>query len=266
MDFDHGWDALLNPGRSQLYFELSDAARIRHTGAAWNVQHAWFLAEASRLVYRDDDRSSFLERAGLHEEKFLSVGSTQCAVWRDTRGPGCLVIVFRGTNDLRDWVTNLHVVLADWDAGGRVHQGFRRALRKAWDELERCLDGFHGEVYYTGHSLGGALATLAASLRPPTAAYTFGAPRVGDADFASTLVGCVYRVVNGRDVVPELPPSLEGHGFVHGGELRRIGDKSGDVEEQPVGNLVDERRWFDPHPALSDHAPVNYVAQLTRML
>ncbi len=266
MDFDHGWDALLNPGRSSRYFELADPSGIRVHGPGWDVSHAWCLAEASRLVYRHSGRSGHLQRVGLREEMFLSVESTQCAVWRGTRGPGCLMIVFRGTNDLRNWLTNFDVVLADWDGHGRVHRGFLRALHKVWGELERCLDSFEEDVYYTGHSLGGALAMLAASLRPPVATYAFGAPRVGDEAFASTLAENVYRVVNGRDIVPTLPPSLKAHGFMHGGELFRIGDPGGGAEDHPVQDLVDTRRWFDPHPVLSDHAPVNYVAQLTRML
>jgi predicted lipase len=64
----------------------------------------------------------------------------------------------------------------------------------------------------TGHSLGGALATLTVA---SFAAYdgmlrviTFGQPRVGDIEFSSDLSVMldVYRVVNYLDMIPHLPP------------------------------------------------------------
>ena len=54
--------------------------------------------------------------------------------------------------------------------------GFRTALEDVWPELETVLDKVAQPIFYTGHSLGGALAMLAASRRPPLALYTFGAP------------------------------------------------------------------------------------------
>src|SRR5690606_37727833 len=68
----------------------------------------------------------------------------------------------------------------------------------------------------TGHSLGGALAVLATAvlkigLRMPVAGvYTYGQPRVGDAEFCrvydQVLKDITFRYVNDADVVPHLPP------------------------------------------------------------
>jgi len=73
-------------------------------------------------------------------------------------------------------------------------------------------------VYLAGHSLGGVLATLAASLVHGVAAtYTFGAPRAGNGVFARALGDrALYRVVYGSDIAPSYPHPLLG--YRHGGE------------------------------------------------
>lgn len=65
-------------------------------------------------------------------------------------------------------------------------------------------------LYICGHSLGGALAvvaTWALESRYNAACYTYGAPRVGNSEFAERFKTPIYRVVNGADPVPFIPPS-----------------------------------------------------------
>lgn len=74
-------------------------------------------------------------------------------------------------------------------------------------------------VISVGHSLGGALATLAgAYMREaghPVDIYTYGAPRVGNSVFATfvteTQAGNEYRVTHTDDPVPKLPPMTTGY-------------------------------------------------------
>lgn len=73
-------------------------------------------------------------------------------------------------------------------------------------------------VVATGHSLGGAVATLAAAyLRRsgiPADLYTYGSPRVGNPAFASFVTaqaGAEWRVTHGADPVPRLPPAAWGY-------------------------------------------------------
>lgn len=122
-----------------------------------------------------------------------------------------VIIAFRGTANLRDWLTDLDCGL--FDTGSfRVHHGFLRALRSVFDELAEVLAEMRGtRVWMTGHSLGGALAMLAARFwRGPVAGvYTFGQPRAGDAAFRDNYNFCLgpvtYRIVHADDVVARVP-------------------------------------------------------------
>ncbi len=135
-------------------------------------------------------------------------------------------LAFRGSEPtLGDWIDDLDF---RWSpaAGnpGRVHRGFQRALDRVWRPLLGVLAGLGPRpLRITGHSLGGALATLAtARLRrqghPIDLLCTFGAPRGGDATFARTLRDQrTIRVATPGDAVCEAPP--HGFGFRHAGEL-----------------------------------------------
>ena len=76
----------------------------------------------------------------------------------------------------------------------------------------------------------------------------------------------LHRVVNDRDLVPALPPRRLG--YAHGGELHHIrGDgcvvrNPTEQEIEAARSSLDDRRWFEPHEALIDHAPINYSALL----
>ena len=132
--------------------------------------------------------------------------------------PGMAVVSFRGTQQVRDWMTNLkaHKVAvrsanpASSRTLGHVHRGFNRAYKSVEPQIVEYLKGFEEyPLYITGHSLGGALATLATWHMPGeklAACYTFGAPRVGDSQLLDQFRTPVYRVVNGADPVPMVPP------------------------------------------------------------
>ena len=156
-------------------------------------------------------------------------------------------IAFRGTCDLENWILDLDVRKAPLAYGVKVHDGFLRAAEVLLPLLlsELLPPGSDKAkvkpLYITGHSLGGALASLVAlflsreGLRV-AAVYTFGSPRVGNAAFREqydrtpvvgpsadimetpgAFLGDVsYRVLAEGDLVPYLPGLLDG--FRHVGQ------------------------------------------------
>lgn len=141
------------------------------------------------------------------------------AVRRSDDGLGMAVVAFRGTQQVKDWLTNLNAEKTDIHSTdpantlllGRVHRGFNAAFLSVRQQMTDLLaDEKDMPVYITGHSLGGALATLATwytNGNDLAACYTFGAPRVGDDRLAERFRTPIYRLVNGIDPVPMVPPS-----------------------------------------------------------
>jgi hypothetical protein len=100
-------------------------------------------------------------------------------------------------------------------------EGYQIAADAVFAELQDLISApglFGNKVFVTGHSLGGALATLSAHqivsnrVAEVTAVYTFGMPRAGTEVFANTqynprLGSCTYRLVQGDDLVPTLAPT-----------------------------------------------------------
>lgn len=265
--YDPSWQALLQPGKAETWF-AAPRPPFRPELAAFDHGNAWWLAELSRLIYRDDDadrsRPALLREVGLQQTWQCERSATLAAIVQPPDG-AFTVVVFRGTSELRDWLVNLQVAPTRWPGGGRVHRGFLRALLRVWRPLRLRLRQCPGPLFATGHSLGGALATLAGAALRPHAIYSFGAPRVGDAAFANALAAPLHRVVHGSDLVPELPPAGPLLQFADAGLLHRLGTPRASAAAPPLdAALAAERRWFDPPPFLADHSPVNYVTALQR--
>ena len=122
------------------------------------------------------------------------------------------VLAFRGTEkSFGDIKTDLDARFYR-QGDTRVHSGFMDALTAVRPQvvaaLEKIPDTFR--LYITGHSLGGALAIIAAGELNSdrlAACYTFGSPRVGNSEFGENIKPPIYRVVNAADMVPRLPPT-----------------------------------------------------------
>jgi hypothetical protein len=241
-----------------------------------NLESARFLCEASALAYLPEEhgRERFATELGL-SARLITAGNTQAWLGVDDAN---IVVAFRGTESpatldgLKDILLtdamNLLVVpegrfghdLSAAGVGARFHKGFVDALATIWDPL---VAGVVVEtkrrdrpLWLTGHSLGGALAVLAAWLfkRQFISVHevcTFGAPMIGNkaacAAFNREFAGRIIRYVNGRDPVPNLPTvSLLANEFLHVDAERLLGndprtglaDLMGTVATKAAGGLL----------------------------
>lgn len=279
------------PYENYAYFQESKKYDFQHSATSFSLINAWWLAEASTLVYSGEDfvRSRFGD-AGLPEVKFFDKQSTQCYVANNDK---FAIVAFRGSefwkknekSDLKkmiaDLTANIDIWLTDWKPGGKVHRGFKEALDEAWPDLLphiKKLQDKGCKIWITGHSLGAALATLCAGRYGNVqGVYTFGSPRVGNEVFKENFHLKLYRFVNNDDIVTRVPPR---GAYVHVGQLKFI-DEDGIIQDtmiendRPVNLPVDETngqsdsdrpknnsfKGFVP-AGIRDHVPLLYAIHL----
>jgi hypothetical protein len=126
-----------------------------------------------------------------------------------------LVLAFRGTetDSLRDIKADASANIIKCETQGMIHRGFYAAYNLIRKDIEIAIDKPElnkKPLYITGHSLGGALATVATKFiyhkGGLAACYTFGSPRVGNDDWINNIKTPIHRLVNAADCVTMLPP------------------------------------------------------------
>jgi triacylglycerol lipase len=149
---------------------------------------------------------------------------------------------FRGTSDIQEWVANIDAIPDDYrpiGGFGQVHSGFQDVYELVAQNIAASLATATAgcdQILITGHSLGAALAVLAApdvarNMPPNTIEprlVTFAGPRVGLTDFVGSFNAAIescFRVVNFLDLVPYLPPAP----YVHVGAQINV-DSGGAVQ------------------------------------
>ena len=121
---------------------------------------------------------------------------------------GVTIIIFRGTNNGRNVLTDLDArPFRDKKLGISVHRGFRDAAEKLRDDLIEN-HAIEESVIFTGHSLGGAIAQVIGLWFEDDAydvqIYTFGSPSITTASIGDAVLH--FRVALRNDPVPFLPP------------------------------------------------------------
>lgn len=187
--YDASRDALLQPALRGTVFRSQSAA----------IALPALCAELSRLAYlhfeSDPAAKSSLDdvlaRVGLAPATPIVAPGTHTQAYATRDPDGRRIVAFRGTepDSVGDIGTDLVATLVGWPHGGKVHRGFARAFASVQADVDRWIDENDEGTppIFTGHSLGAALATLAASHRKAAVLVTFGSPRVGDDAFVAGM-------------------------------------------------------------------------------
>ena len=176
-----------------------------------------YFANLSALAYKDFDKAlkTKLKEMGYPTQRFIDIDGAQVLYLQNKSEQ---VLAFRGTEptEMSDVKADLKAWKSKSKTDGKVHDVFYDEIIKVWAEI-RPLIKKGKPLYICGHSLGGAMATIAASRleKECTALYTYGSPRVGNKRFVDNLTVTHYRWRNNNDLVPAVPLWIMG--FRHHG-------------------------------------------------
>jgi len=174
-----------------------------------------------------------------------------------------IIVAFRGTLNPVSLLTDIDFLLSPYDMhpsapdSATVHEGFLNAYRAVSDDFLSRLRSLvkahpHFSVVFTGHSMGGSLALLAAlhahaeKVLPldQIRVFSYGEPRTGNVDFAnfvSTLgIKSLTRITYNNDFVPRISPRLLGYDH-HRSEVYLTGYLEKDSMASTSKNAWD---WF----------------------
>lgn len=172
-----------------------------------------------------------------------------------------IVVSFRGSDDWKDWSTNLKFLKIKSPFNRDVHSGFQAAYNSIREGLEQYLSQLAGwDLFMTGHSLGAALASICAvqSGAKFKQVVTFGCPRVFGSNSEVNLSNYnVIRYVNKADLVCRIPTI----GYDHSGECYFI-NNDGNIRINPSGSYMKLKGFWKFWNWFSDHKMDNYVKAL----
>lgn len=277
-------DNLNPPVRGYRYFDHAQNAFESDAGVD-SARNRWLLSEYALLAYDDATnigevlrgRSQALHCVAGREHKGFAYAA-------DLDGHDA-VLAFRGTQAFKpgDSLSKFGEIASDYWTDGRfakraardggwLHGGFSDSANELFDALQASgLLASPRRWWICGHSLGGALAVLAAARlsehaeQSIAAVVSLGQPKVGDTAFVAHLETLpVFRIVHGCDVVPSLPPAA--FGFAHTSrehviEPARRANYPRAVFDQMASYA---QRWRQGLGALTpvgllDHAPIYYA-------
>jgi triacylglycerol lipase len=264
------------PISSKKALEIDVASKIDGPiGRLNTLKRSLLFAEISMLSYLpDSEANSVFEGVGFTDVRYIEHDGSQ-AYHLETESD--VVIVCRGTepNEWNDLKADANALTDLAETVGRVHRGFKREVDDIWPKLEDALREETRNVWFCGHSLGGAMAQICAGRcqlsdisAVPREVVTFGSPRVGTKRYIAHAKVRHLRWVNNNDIVTRVPPRWLR--YRHVGTHMYL-DRNGDVARLNPAQRGKDRwsgfwsglkaRKFDH---FSDHAIADYVAHVRR--
>ena len=266
----------VSPTAYKYFDQTIDRVTFKPRAKALTWANVWWLAECALLAYCDEHEvTEALKGTGLEAQPFRFENYQAYLIWDDLK----VIVAIRGTElpkaktvaafaeSAFDWIGNFKFRLESWpllSGGAYVHAGFLRAATGLFDEIAARVNDLTADdqraLWLTGHSLGGALATLCAHMFGTVqGVYVFGSPKVGDTAFAAHYDRLLWRFSNSRDAVVTVPPrvpllSLVAPQYQHAGRSAWFdSNQAMSIDESPYAFINVPR----PESVL-DHAPVAY--------
>jgi len=236
------------------------------------------FAKLASIAYGNiDDVKKQAKKLGFGKVEFYNRDGAQAYRFQNKED---LVIACRGTEptEFNDLAADLNAApVKSWN-NSRVHKGFQTEVDDLWPMVEEDLldkKNINHKLWFCGHSLGAAMATIMASrcwanvdLNDPIELFTYGSPRVGWRGFVKALAVKHHRWVNNNDIVTRVPLAIMG--YVHDGEEHYM-NAYGNVRDLTAWQRVKDRwrgLWMGLKKggvdSFSDHSMSNYIANLEK--
>jgi triacylglycerol lipase len=182
------------------------------------LRRSLVMAELALIAYNDEAEAQRAAHAiGFPESQLIDQDGSQAYRFANEHD---IVLACRGTEptEWNDIQADANAVMSVIGTLGNVHSGFNREVDDLWPVLEDLLRGSRQPVWFCGHSLGGAMATICAYrctnssvTRNPQELYTFGSPRVGCKRYIRHANVTHFRWVHNNDMVTRVPPVWMGY-------------------------------------------------------
>jgi triacylglycerol lipase len=182
------------------------------------LRRSMLMAELAMIAYNDEAEARRAAAAiGFPEAQLFDNDGSQAFRFRNDHD---VVLTCRGTEptEWNDLKADANAIMAALGALGNVHSGFNREVDDLWPLMEDLLRQSDQPVWFCGHSLGGAMATIcmyrckvSSIVRDPQELHTFGSPRVGCKKWIRHANVTHYRWVHNNDVVTRVPPVFMGY-------------------------------------------------------
>ncbi len=241
------------------------------------LRQSLLFAELARLsYYRPEIVDLVADQIGLEYCQFFERDGAQAYLLANQHD---CIVVCRGTepNEWNDIAADANAVAVVAETVGKVHCGFKNEVDDLWPRLQIALKENQKPLWFTGHSLGGAMATICAGRcklaeipSNPEGLFTYGSPRVGNARYINFVKIPHFRFVHNNDIVCRVPPAWLGYRhcgseiyFDARGKMRNYRSWKR-MYDRLLGFALSLRRFRIDH--FSDHSMLEYIQSIRNAL